>query len=75
MFAAQWQQDVEQKRNSHKQFMPKEIFPSSYLCDCGHRSHFFDDPSPQGAHHPRGPSKESQKAGSEPTQRPPFVLE
>jgi hypothetical protein len=21
--------------------MPKEIFPSSYECDCGHRSHFF----------------------------------
>src|SRR5215469_4531044 len=21
--------------------MPKEIFPSSYECDCGHQSHFF----------------------------------
>ena len=23
--------------------MPKEIFPSSYLCDCGHLSHFFEN--------------------------------
>ena len=23
--------------------MPKEIFPSSYLCDCGHRSDFFEN--------------------------------
>ena len=22
--------------------MPKEIFPSSYLCDCGHQSDFFE---------------------------------
>ena len=22
--------------------MPKEIFPSSYLCDCGHQSHFAE---------------------------------
>jgi hypothetical protein len=22
--------------------MPKEIFPSSYECDCGHQSHFFE---------------------------------
>ena len=24
--------------------MPKEIFPSSFLCDCGHQSHFFENP-------------------------------
>ena len=23
--------------------MPKEIFPSSYECDCGRRSHFFEN--------------------------------
>ena len=23
--------------------MPKEIFPSSYLCDCGHQSDFFEN--------------------------------
>ena len=23
--------------------MPKEIFPSSYECDCGHLSHFFEN--------------------------------
>ena len=23
--------------------MPEEIFPSSYLCDCGHQSHFFEN--------------------------------
>jgi hypothetical protein len=23
--------------------MPKEIFPSSYVCDCGHESHFFEN--------------------------------
>jgi len=23
--------------------MPKEIFPSSYVCDCGHRSDFFEN--------------------------------
>lgn len=23
--------------------MPKEIFPSSYECDCGHESHFFEN--------------------------------
>jgi len=23
--------------------MPKEIFPSSYECDCGHQSHFFEN--------------------------------
>jgi hypothetical protein len=23
-------------------FMPQELFPSSYLCDCGHQSHFFE---------------------------------
>jgi len=23
--------------------MPKELFPSSYLCDCGHRSDFFEN--------------------------------
>lgn len=23
--------------------MPKEIFPSSYQCDCGHMSHFFEN--------------------------------
>jgi hypothetical protein len=23
--------------------MPKEIYPSSYLCDCGHESHFFEN--------------------------------
>ena len=23
--------------------MPKEIFPSSYECDCGHVSHFFEN--------------------------------
>jgi hypothetical protein len=23
--------------------MPKEIFPSSYLCDCGHMSNFFEN--------------------------------
>jgi hypothetical protein len=22
--------------------MPHEIFPSSFECDCGHRSHFFE---------------------------------
>ena len=22
--------------------MPEEIFPSSYLCDCGHQSDFFE---------------------------------
>ncbi len=26
-----------------EQFMPKEIFPSSYVCDCGHESHFFEN--------------------------------
>jgi hypothetical protein len=23
--------------------MPKETFPSSYECDCGHQSHFFEN--------------------------------
>jgi hypothetical protein len=23
--------------------MPREIFPSSYECDCGHKSHFFEN--------------------------------
>lgn len=23
--------------------MPKEIYPSSYLCDCGHQSDFFEN--------------------------------
>ncbi len=23
--------------------MPKTIFPSSYECDCGHESHFFEN--------------------------------
>ena len=23
--------------------MPKEIFPSSYKCDCGHQSDFFEN--------------------------------
>jgi hypothetical protein len=23
--------------------MPKEIFPSAYECDCGHRSDFFEN--------------------------------
>ena len=23
--------------------MPREIFPSSYECDCGHRSHFSEN--------------------------------
>ena len=23
--------------------MPEEIFPSSYQCDCGHQSHFFEN--------------------------------
>jgi len=23
--------------------MPEEIFPSSYRCDCGHESHFFEN--------------------------------
>jgi hypothetical protein len=23
--------------------MPQEIFPSSYECDCGHISHFFEN--------------------------------
>jgi hypothetical protein len=23
--------------------MRKEIFPSSYECDCGHQSHFFEN--------------------------------
>jgi hypothetical protein len=23
--------------------MPKELFPSSYLCDCGHVSHFCEN--------------------------------
>jgi hypothetical protein len=23
--------------------MAREIFPSSYECDCGHRSHFFEN--------------------------------
>ncbi|MBI4322286.1 MAG: hypothetical protein HY675_27650 [Chloroflexi bacterium] len=23
--------------------MPKEIIPSSYECDCGHQSHFFEN--------------------------------
>ena len=23
--------------------MPKEIFPSSYECDCGHQSHFSEN--------------------------------
>ena len=23
--------------------MPRELFPSSYLCDCGHQSHFFEN--------------------------------
>lgn len=23
--------------------MPKELFPSSYECDCGHESHFFEN--------------------------------
>jgi hypothetical protein len=22
--------------------MPRELFPSSYECDCGHQSHFFE---------------------------------
>jgi hypothetical protein len=22
--------------------MPQELFPSSYLCDCGHQSNFFE---------------------------------
>ena len=22
--------------------MPKEVFPSSFLCDCGHQSNFFE---------------------------------
>ena len=25
------------------QSMPKEIFPSSYGCNCGHQSHFFEN--------------------------------
>jgi len=25
--------------------MPKEIYPSSYECDCGHQSHFFENTS------------------------------
>ena len=24
-------------------FMPKELFPSFYECDCGHISHFFEN--------------------------------
>ena len=23
--------------------MPREIYPSSYECDCGHQSHFFEN--------------------------------
>jgi hypothetical protein len=23
--------------------MPEEIYPSSYVCDCGHQSHFFEN--------------------------------
>lgn len=23
--------------------MPEEIFPSSYRCNCGHQSHFFEN--------------------------------
>jgi len=23
--------------------MPREIFPSSFECDCGHQSHFFEN--------------------------------
>ena len=23
--------------------MPKEIYPSSYVCDCGHQSDFFEN--------------------------------
>ena len=23
--------------------MPREIYPSSYVCDCGHQSHFFEN--------------------------------
>jgi hypothetical protein len=23
--------------------MPEELYPSSYLCDCGHVSHFFEN--------------------------------
>lgn len=23
--------------------MPQEIYPSSYRCDCGHESHFFEN--------------------------------
>jgi hypothetical protein len=26
-----------------EQVMPEEIFPSSYRCDCGHESHFFEN--------------------------------
>ena len=30
-------------RGDMEQFMPKEIFPSSYVCDCGHESHFSEN--------------------------------
>ena len=26
-----------------KKYMPKEIFPSSYLCNCGHQSDFSEN--------------------------------
>jgi hypothetical protein len=31
------------ERATAEQFMLKEIFPSSYECDCGHQAHFFEN--------------------------------
>jgi len=31
------------RAGSKEKDMPKEIFPSSYLCDCGHQSDFLEN--------------------------------
>lgn len=30
--------------------MPRELFPSSYLCDCGHQSDFFENTIREAKH-------------------------
>jgi hypothetical protein len=47
----------------HPAPVPKEIYLSSYECDCGRQSHFFDDPS-QGSHHPRNQGTEMKEQGA-----------
>ena len=31
------------KKNNEISKMAKELFPSSFKCDCGHESHFFEN--------------------------------